>query len=60
MAQSRPMPDLVIRGPRASISLKIFSIAVSLVALMAVVSGLSTKNIADVSSRVNTLAQYNQ
>ncbi len=54
------MPDLVIRGPRASISLKIFSIAVSLVALMAVVSGLSTKNIADVSSRVNTLAQYNQ
>src|ERR1700682_75343 len=48
------MPALL----RASISLKIFSIAVSLVFLMAIVSALSTRNIAEVSSQVNALSEF--
>jgi adenylate cyclase len=43
---------------KAPISVKIFSIAISLVVLMAVVSTVSTRNIADVSRQVNALSQY--
>lgn len=43
---------------KAPISLKIFSIAVSLVVLMAVVSALSTRNIGDVSQEVSALSEY--
>jgi hypothetical protein len=43
---------------RRSISLKIFSIAVSLVVLMAIVAALSTRNIASVSAQVNALSEF--
>src|SRR5229473_2032818 len=48
------MPTLL----RASIGLKIFSIAVTLVFLMAIVSALSTRNIAQVSTQVNALSEF--
>ena len=43
---------------KAPISLKIFSIAISLVVLMAVVSALSTRNIGEVSREVNALSEF--
>ena len=43
---------------RGSITLKIFSIAVALVFLMAIVAALSTRNIAEVSSQVNALSEF--
>jgi adenylate cyclase len=48
------MPTLL----RASIGLKIFSIAVTLVFLMAIVSALSTRNVAQVSTQVNALSEF--
>jgi adenylate cyclase len=43
---------------RSSISLKIFSIAVTLVVLMAIVAALSTRNVDRVSTRVNALSKF--
>ncbi len=43
---------------RSSISLKIFSIAVTLVVLMAIVAALSTRNVESVSTRVNALSEF--
>jgi adenylate cyclase len=43
---------------RSSISLKIFSIAVTLVVLMAIVAALSTRNVNRVSTRVNALSEF--
>ena len=43
---------------KRSISLKIFSIAVSLVVLMAIVAALSTRNLARVSGQVNAISEY--
>ncbi len=43
---------------RSSISLKSFSIAVTLVVLMAIVAALSTRNVESVSTRVNALSEF--
>jgi adenylate cyclase len=43
---------------KAPIGIKIFSIAVSLVLLMTIVSALSTRNIAEVSRQVNALSEF--
>src|SRR5216684_2580102 len=43
---------------RSSISLKIFSIAVTLVVLMAIVAALSTRNVDRVSTRVYALSEF--
>jgi class 3 adenylate cyclase len=45
-------------GLKASISLKIFSIAVTLVVLMAIVSALSTRNLALVSAQISAISDF--